>query len=162
MRYGFLHPLVAILATLAIDGEPTGAPASKTEDSAPPTIRRVVIPERMGCCRAREAYFDITPLVARIRAASEGILQVTSPAPARGGVEMRISLSAPQEVRVSVFDVRGRLMRTLAEDEYPSGEHTLSWDGFDASGRRVPGGIYFVRAATPAETAVRKIVLLGG
>ena len=59
--------------------------------------------------------------------------------------------------RVGVYDAQGRFIRTLA-DGVTAGSHTLSWDGRDASGRRVGAGIFFVRASAGGVTRVQRLV----
>ena len=48
-----------------------------------------------------------------------------------------------------MFDVRGRLLRELARPGLRPGSHEVVWDGKDAHGRRLPGGVYYyeLRAA---------------
>jgi hypothetical protein len=62
----------------------------------------------------------------------------------------------PRDLRV--YDVRGRLVRDLGSMDVPGAE--IAWDGADASGRRVPPGVYFVRAANLPD-AVRVVALAG-
>ncbi len=88
-------------------------------------------------------------------------LEAPAPNPSRGEVRFGLALPSDGAVRVEVFDVAGRLVRTLAAGPRPAGTHALSWDGRDAEGRPVAGGLYLVRAATPAGTAQRKLVRLG-
>jgi len=45
-----------------------------------------------------------------------------------------------------MYDLRGRRVRLLARGPFPAGDQQLSWDGRDASGRRVAPGIYFASA----------------
>jgi flagellar hook assembly protein FlgD len=68
--------------------------------------------------------------------------------------------SAGAAVAVRVYDVRGRLVRTLAEGPRGGGAHSAVWDGRDSSGRIVSPGIYFCRAEIGGWTEVRKVVLL--
>ncbi len=60
--------------------------------------------------------------------------------------------------RVCVYDVAGRLVRVLARGE--RGPLVLSWDGRDATGNPLPGGIYYLRLELPKFAATRKAVLL--
>ncbi len=48
-------------------------------------------------------------------------------------------------VRLAVFDVAGRLIRTLVGDSMPQGSHEAVWDGRDASGREAGSGSYLAR-----------------
>ena len=63
--------------------------------------------------------------------------------------------------RVTIYDVAGRLVRTVIDDELPEGDHTATWNGRDHQGQRVAGGTYFVRLRAGGETMVRKVVFLG-
>jgi len=60
--------------------------------------------------------------------------------------ELRYELSASATVSVRVYDVAGRLARTLLErGAVGPGVHRLVWDGADDAGRSVPAGVYFCR-----------------
>lgn len=64
------------------------------------------------------------------------------------------------DVRIEVFDLAGRRIRTLAAGHFEPGEHTTVWDGRDEMGRELPSGVYFCRAAIGEYEARRKLVLL--
>jgi hypothetical protein len=63
-------------------------------------------------------------------------------------------------VRVVIFDVTGRAVRTLAEEPLVSGRHLLTWDGLDAQGRPAASGVYFCRMEADGAAAVRRLVLV--
>lgn len=71
-----------------------------------------------------------------------------------------ISFSLPQAGRatVRVFDLSGRLVRTLADGEMAAADHTLVWDGCDASGNEVGAGVYFCRLEANGQTATQKML----
>jgi len=50
-----------------------------------------------------------------------------------------------QDVRLRIFDVNGRLVRTLVSGVQSPGPYTSIWDGRDDSGRGVASGNYFAR-----------------
>jgi hypothetical protein len=85
-----------------------------------------------------------------------------APNPFAGATRIAFALSAPQQVRVEVFDVRGRRVRDLADREFPAGEHALEWDGVDEVGRTAPAGVFFVRVSAGADRLAQRIVRLGG
>jgi subtilisin family serine protease len=62
-------------------------------------------------------------------------------------------------VGVRVYDTRGRLVRTLADEVLPAGVHSLAWDGLNGAGQAVGSGVYFYRIDTPAGTVTRKLAL---
>jgi len=87
-------------------------------------------------------------------------LQTPAPTPFTGATRIAFDLPAAGRVRLEVFDVRGRLVRALHDDEFPAGRHTSLWNGEDESGRRLGAGIYFVRMYAPGVQQSRRVVLL--
>jgi hypothetical protein len=82
--------------------------------------------------------------------------------PLRSGfASFHFGLAKTDRAEIRVYDVGGRLMRTLANRVFPAGEHTLFWDGVDDNGRAVARGVYFarVRYAGGFESAKRIVVL---
>ena len=63
-------------------------------------------------------------------------------------------------VTLRVYDVAGRLVTTLAQQNYPAGAHTITWNGIDRRGVSVASGVYFYRITAGADTATKKMVLL--
>jgi len=74
----------------------------------------------------------------------------------------RIDFVVPQPMRVeiSVFNLLGRRVVCLLEDQVAAGQHTVVWDGTDRYGRRAASGVYFYRLITPSISETRKMVLL--
>jgi hypothetical protein len=74
--------------------------------------------------------------------------------------EARVSLDLPRpgRVRVAVFGVTGRRVRTLGDEWMPAGRRDLVWDGRGADGRAVRAGLYFVRAEHEGERADLRMV----
>ena len=64
-------------------------------------------------------------------------------------------------VTVTVFDVRGRLVRKLADEMYESGAaYEATWDGLDSLDRSTATGAYFVVVRAGREKVVEKIMLV--
>ena len=71
------------------------------------------------------------------------------------------SLSAPGRVAVRVYDVRGRLVRTLVDAVQPAGVHAARWNGSVASGARSASGVYFYVITYPdGHTSSKKMAIL--
>jgi hypothetical protein len=68
--------------------------------------------------------------------------------PQRGWAELRI------------YDVSGRLVRTLVDEKRPRGRQSVRWDGRDESGRTVPSGVYFYSLIASGVDESRKMILV--
>jgi len=64
------------------------------------------------------------------------------------------------QVSLKIYDVSGRLVRTLVDGYEPSGTRTVTWDGRDGKGQPVAGGIYFSRMTAPEFSETAKMILL--
>jgi hypothetical protein len=71
-----------------------------------------------------------------------------------------LTLTQPQEIRVEIIAVDGRLVRVLAEGLWPSGVHRLYWDGKERNGRPVCSGVYFYRMQSAQGTLVKRMLYL--
>ncbi len=73
-----------------------------------------------------------------------------------------IAFAVPSEgpVRLTVFDARGRQVRTLVDEAMLPGRHEVDWDGRDGDGRLLAGGVYYHRLEAGGEVRVGKMVLL--
>jgi len=63
-------------------------------------------------------------------------------------------------VRLAVYDLQGRRVRTLASHAMAAGRHVLGWDGRDAGGVRSASGVYFVRLEAAGRVEQKKVTLL--
>ena len=72
------------------------------------------------------------------------------------------SLVRSGPVRVEIYAVDGRLVRTLLSDDRQAGDHQVRWDGTGNTGTRVPSGAYFCRVlgAGSGESDTRPLLLL--
>lgn len=82
------------------------------------------------------------------------------PNPFGARTSISFGLTARAQVTLRVYDVRGRLVRTLVNAEKGPATHTLSWDGRDANGLPVAAGIYFYRLKAGAFTQTKKMVVV--
>ncbi|MBN2169921.1 MAG: choice-of-anchor D domain-containing protein, partial [Candidatus Krumholzibacteriota bacterium] len=102
----------------------------------------------------RSQQLDVAPAPRPTR------LAAPHPNPFNPSVTIPFSLSAPQLLRLAVFDVAGRLVRTLHDGPATAGDGSLIWDGRDDAGRPAGTGVYFVRMQAAGFAASRKLVLL--
>jgi hypothetical protein len=73
-----------------------------------------------------------------------------------------VVLGLPQAsvVRLAVFDVQGRLMRTLTDGPVPAGWTRVTWDGLDAGGVRVAPGAYVFRMSVEGRVLTKSVRLV--
>ncbi len=89
------------------------------------------------------------------------ILYQNYPNPFRGMTLILFDLSEAGNVRLSVYDLRGALVRTLASGYHGEDSYTYPFLPVDAAGRRLAAGIYFVTLRVDGGKPVtRKMVLL--
>lgn len=87
-------------------------------------------------------------------------LAPVSPNPVRGAAAFRFALPRGGSVQLSIFDTQGRLVSRVADSERPAGEHVVNWNGRDAGGRSLPGGLYMVRLRAGGRNLVERFVML--
>jgi FlgD Ig-like domain len=63
------------------------------------------------------------------------------------------------KVYLSIRDVSGRQVKTLADGWQDAGRYSLTWDGRDKKGRACPTGVYFCSLRTEDHDAVKKMLL---
>ena len=72
----------------------------------------------------------------------------------------RIPPGATPSVQIGVYDMTGRLVRTLVSDRQAPGAYSVRWNaGSDARGD-APPGVYFLRARIGRETHVSRVIRL--
>jgi hypothetical protein len=96
---------------------------------------------------------------------SDGIHYVNSlsqnfPNPFNPVTTLRFSLAEKGRVSVTVYDVDGRRVRVLVDEEREAGPHDLTWDGKNDAGQGLASGVYFVRYRAGTDSFWRKAALL--
>ncbi|RKZ13810.1 hypothetical protein DRQ53_12805 [bacterium] len=87
-------------------------------------------------------------------------LGAPTPNPFNPRVQLSFSLASPTLVHLKVYDMRGRLIKTVVSDNRATGQHAEIWDGDDENGRKVASGVYFARFEAGKTLQVRRMVLL--
>lgn len=83
-----------------------------------------------------------------------------SPNPSRGRVEFVLENSAPLVVEAKVFDIGGRMVKSLTGGTLAAGRHVLQWDGTGQDGERAATGMYFLRVTSSLGRRDSRIVLM--
>ena len=87
-------------------------------------------------------------------------LHAASPNPMRDGTTIGFAVPRSGAVRLRVYDVAGRLVRTLIDDSVTRGTGVTVWDGSDDQGQQVADGVYFYRLEAGARSQTRKLLLV--
>lgn len=116
---------------------------------------RLMLVRRDGASRTSRPIGVVTSA-----AAAELDLRIAHPPGDAGPVEIRYRLAHAQaDVRLGVYDIRGRLVRHLDTGPRHAGEWTRSWDRLDGSGRPVARGVYVLQLEAADVMISRKVVL---
>jgi len=107
----------------------------------------------------REAFDNGASAVDPVAAAAARLVG-NVPNPFNPATEILFALPAEQGVNVAVYDISGRLVKTLVDERRAAGDHSVRWDGTDRGGRSVASGTYFVRMTTLGVTQVRPVALV--
>jgi hypothetical protein len=87
-------------------------------------------------------------------------LDQNRPNPFNTNTNIRFSLANNSRVRLSVYDVAGRVVATLIDREMAAGTYVAGWDGRNENGTAMASGLYFFQLRSGKFTLTRKAVLL--
>lgn len=80
--------------------------------------------------------------------------------PLGSGPAVLLRMETAAHARVDLYDLQGRRLITLADHVLEKGPNVLPWDGRDASGARMPTGVYFARAVVGDKVATTRLLLV--
>jgi flagellar hook capping protein FlgD len=83
-----------------------------------------------------------------------------APNPFHSATEVRMQLARAEMLSVTVHDVAGRLVRTLARGaRFEPGAGSIGWDGRDDAGHEVRSGVYLCRIASESGVRITPMIL---
>jgi hypothetical protein len=125
-------------------------------DDCNPKVWGCVVNQEGELLTLKGGAADLTASTAPIRDA----LNQNWPNPFNPTTWIQYSISSDRQVKLKVYDVLGRTVKTLV-DEFKSRNHyRILWDGTNDSGEAVASGIYFYQIQAGSYNATRKMVLL--
>lgn len=89
-----------------------------------------------------------------------GRLFPAAPNPFNPSTTVRFEIAGGGDIRLEIFDMGGRRVRTLAGGAVSAGQHTTTWDGTDDTGRPLSSGVYLVRLRGRGFAHSRPVVLI--
>ena len=87
-------------------------------------------------------------------------LEQNFPNPFNSSTQIRFSIPGASPVSVKVYNLLGKEIKLLLEENLPAGEHTVQWNGKDSKGNNLPGGVYFIQMIADSYQKTIKAVLL--
>ncbi len=82
------------------------------------------------------------------------------PNPFNPQTEVRFELATANHIRITIYDVTGRKVATLVDEDMGPGPQTIIWQGRDDAGRPLPSGAYYLRLDSGDRVDHRKVLLL--
>ena len=90
----------------------------------------------------------------------QSLKMVAFPNPFNGKMTVEYYLQKASRTRISVFNLQGRIVKTLVDALQKPGTYRLSWEGKNQWGQPVGSGIYFILLETMTKRYSEKILLL--
>ena len=82
------------------------------------------------------------------------------PNPFNPVTKIEFAMAQAEHVKLSVYDIAGREVVTLVDEDRGAGLHAVQWDGRDAAGRKQASGVYLYRFETPSFAQTRRMMLV--
>jgi hypothetical protein len=79
------------------------------------------------------------------------------PNPFNPATQIQFDLPEDSRVKILIFDILGRVVMTLLNEELPAGRYRKLWNGQDQFGRVLPSGIYFFRIDAKSASSDRRL-----
>ncbi len=132
--------------------EGTNAATSASSDSVTVTV--------MGNLNVTAVFTDSPSSVAASASQPVYALAPNAPNPFNPATTLRFSIAEAGAVRLAVYDVNGRWVRTLVDGHRTAGRHVVIWDGRDDAGRAMASGVYISRLTTRNGALTRRLTLV--
>jgi flagellar hook assembly protein FlgD len=87
-------------------------------------------------------------------------LRQNAPNPFNPVTFIEYELPEAAHVTIDVFNLAGRLVRTVVDETQEPGYKTVAWDGTNASGQKVASGVYLYRMKAGSYVSQKRMVLL--
>lgn len=83
-----------------------------------------------------------------------------SPNPFSSKFWIYYDLPKAERVKIRIYNITGKLINTLLNEQKEAGAHFIGWNGTDEKGRKLPNGIYFISLSRDKSEVIEKIVII--
>jgi hypothetical protein len=87
------------------------------------------------------------------------VLGQNYPNPFNPTTTIPFTLDRQSTVRLLIYDIAGREVKRVIEENKSAGSHMAVWNGTDEHGIQVPSGVYFVRVQAGSSVQTKKMIL---
>jgi hypothetical protein len=87
-------------------------------------------------------------------------LKQNYPNPFNPTTHVAFQIPETKRVNISIYNILGQKVRTLASRKFTPGSHVMIWNGKNENGATVPSGAYFLRMEAGDFTSVKKMLFL--
>ena len=118
-----------------------------------------------------DEYLDILNLV--IQLISEGGFEIEEskpesvefamdnhPNPFNPETNINFTIGSDVNVKLNIYNIRGQLVKTLVNENFKAGNHSILWNGTDFNNNQVSSGIYFYRLEAGSNSVTQKMLLM--
>ena len=103
---------------------------------------------------------DLVTAATGLTVPTQYVLHDAVPNPFNPQTTLTFSLPSASHVRLTVYDVSGRLVATLLDEDRGPGVWNVVWEGRDKTSQRVSSGVYFYRIEAGDFIETKRMVLL--
>ncbi len=87
-------------------------------------------------------------------------LQQNYPNPFNNSTRIKFEIPTKSHVQLSIYDMNGRLVKTLVNSAMSAGQHNVHWNGTNMNGTSVPSGVYIYKLDTESKSISKKLILV--
>jgi len=82
------------------------------------------------------------------------------PNPCNSQAAISFKLKYDTDVHVSIYNVKGQMVKDFGKTGYKSGNNSLIWNGTDYTNKEITGGIYFIKLESGKNILTHKMVVI--
>jgi hypothetical protein len=130
--------------------------------------------QKLGWIQVTSSFKNMVPLMDSISVRSVGFTDTKNayrlpnkfaflgcfPNPAITNARFDVELTGKQDVSIKVYDMAGRLVKTVCNDAFVTGKHSINWDLKDNADKKVNAGVYFYAVKAGSFKEVKRLVVI--